>query len=114
MLRYQKLKRRTRLKNPVLLNGGPESSEKVFKVATTKYKFGKGKHGAKAVQRDLPDGEQLVSIGGLRVFILPDGEFWFAKGLEIDYATQGDTLEQAKENFGKGLAETIDLHLQMH
>src|SRR5712691_8477645 len=83
-------------------------------MATKQFKFGKSKGGAKAIQTDLPGGQKAVGIGGLRVFIMPDGEFWFAKGLEIDYATQGDTLEQAKENFGKGLAETIDLQLQMH
>jgi hypothetical protein len=84
-------------------------------MSTKKYQFGKGKKGAKAIQADLPDGEhQAVGIGNMRVFIVPDGKVWFAQGLEIDYATQGDSLEVAKENFSKGLAETIDLHLQMN
>lgn len=84
-------------------------------MATKKYKFGEGNSGAKAIHSDLPDGKhQFVGIGGMRVFIMPDGNFWFAKGLEIDYATQGSTLEEAKDNFSKGLAETIDLHLQIH
>jgi hypothetical protein len=84
-------------------------------MATKQYKFGKGKKGARAIHADLPDGEhQAVGIGKLRVFIVPDGKFWFAQGLEIDYATQGDTLEEAKQNFAQGLAGTIDLHLQVH
>ncbi len=85
-------------------------------MATKNYKFGKGKHSAKAIHTtDLPGGgQQAVGIGNLRVFIVQDGKFWFAKGLEIDYATQGDTLDEAKDNFVVGLADTIDLHLQMH
>jgi hypothetical protein len=83
-------------------------------MATKQYKYGKSKHGTKAIHADLPDGGQAVGIGNLRVFIVPDGKFWFAKGLEIDYATQGDTLDDAKDHFVLGLAGTIDLHLQMH
>jgi len=84
-------------------------------MATNKYKFGKGKHATKAIHTDLPDGvHQAVGIGNLRVFVMPDGKFWFAQGLEIDYATQGDTPEQAKDNFAEGLASTIDLHLRTH
>jgi predicted RNase H-like HicB family nuclease len=82
-------------------------------MATEKYKFGKGKHGAKAVKTDLPGGEQQVGLS-LRVYIMQDEKFWFAQGLEIDYATQGNTIEEAKQNFSDGLAGTIDLHLQMH
>jgi len=84
-------------------------------MATNKYRFGKGKNATRAIHTDLPDGvHQAVGIGNLRVFIMPDGKFWFAQGLEIDYATQGDTPEQAKELFAEGLASTIDLHLRTH
>jgi hypothetical protein len=68
---------------------------------------------AKAVH--VTRGEQhVVGIGNLRVFILPDGPFWFAQGLEIDYAAQGNSIEDAKKNFENGLAATIDLHLKVH
>jgi len=56
----------------------------------------------------------VVGIGNLRVFILPDGPFWYAQGLEIDYAAQGDSIEDAKMNFQVGLEATIDLHLKIN
>lgn len=56
----------------------------------------------------------LVGIGNLRVFILPDGPFWFAQGLEIDYGAQGDSIEDAKRNFEMGLEATIDMHLKLN
>jgi len=83
-------------------------------MPTKKYKFGRAKDGANAVHEHTPDGQHAVGIGNLRVFLMPDGDFWFAKGFEIDYATQGETFEQAKENFASGLAATIDLHIQMY
>jgi hypothetical protein len=83
-------------------------------MLTKKYRFGKAKDGAKAVHEHTLEGEHKVGIGNLRVFVMPDGEFWFAKGFEIDYATQGSTPEEAKDNFAQGLAETIDLHIQMY
>jgi hypothetical protein len=52
-----------------------------------------------------------VGIWNLRVLIVPDGRFWFAQGIEIDYGVQGDSVEDAKKKFGKGLAATIHHHL---
>jgi len=70
---------------------------------------------AKAVHfADQGEERHIVDLGNLRVFIVRDGQFWFAQGLEIDYAAQGDTIEQAKRNFENGLESTIDLHLRMH
>ena len=60
------------------------------------------------------DGTHVVGIGDLRVILIPDGDFWFAQGLEIDYAAQGDTVENAQENFQNGLAATIHEHLKVH
>lgn len=57
---------------------------------------------------------RVVGIGNLRVFILPDGPFWYAQGLEIDYGAQGNSIEDAKRNFEKGLEATVDLHLKTH
>ncbi len=56
----------------------------------------------------------LVGIGNLRVVIVPDGNFWFAQGLEIDYAEQGDSVEDVKTKFENGLHATIDQHLKIH
>src|SRR6266404_5178339 len=83
-------------------------------MATTKYKYGKGKHGTKAIHTDLSDGAQAVGIGNLHVLVVPDGKFWVAQGIEIDYAAQGATIDLAKENFEKGLCLTIEQNLRVH
>jgi hypothetical protein len=56
----------------------------------------------------------VVGIGNLRVVIVPDGKFWFAQGLEIDYAVQGNSEAEAKKNFEMGLEATIEQHLMIH
>ena len=73
------------------------------------------KSGAVSVQATSGDGkEKYVGIGNLRVLLVPDGKFWFAQGLEIDYGTQGDDKEEARKNFQQGLLASIDLHLRMN
>lgn len=52
-----------------------------------------------------------VGIWKLHVLIVPDGRFWFAQGFEIDYSVQGDTIEDAKDKFAKGLGASIHHHL---
>jgi len=59
-------------------------------------------------------GHHGVAIWNLSVLIVPDGEFWFAQGLEINYGAQGDTVEDAKQNFQNGLLATINQHLRVH
>jgi hypothetical protein len=54
-----------------------------------------------------------VGIWKLHVLIVPDGRFWFAQGLEIDYGAQGNTVEDAKDKFSKGIVASIHHHLQM-
>ena len=56
----------------------------------------------------------VVGIGNLRVVIVPDGKFWFAQGLEIDYAAQGISIADAKKNFSDGLCCTIHENLRVH
>jgi len=53
----------------------------------------------------------VKDAGSLRVLIVPDGTAWFAHGLEVDYAVQGDSIEQAIEYFEEGLRETIALRV---
>ncbi len=61
------------------------------------------------------DGDtHIVGIGNLRVIICKDGSSWFAQGLEIDYAADGKTLKEVKENFQSGLEATIDEHLKVY
>jgi hypothetical protein len=58
------------------------------------------------------DGTAVISIGPLRVVVIPDGKFWFAQGLEIDYAAQGNDLEDAKKNFQDGLISSVNENLK--
>ena len=59
-------------------------------------------------------GTYAAGIGNLRVVLVPDEDFWFAQGLEIDYAAQGDSVEDAQENFQSGLNATIREHLKVY
>ena len=56
----------------------------------------------------------VVGIFNLHVTIIQDGKFWFAQGLEIDYATQGSSLDDVKKQFEDGLQATIQEHLKIH
>jgi len=61
------------------------------------------------------DGEShVVGIGYLRVILCNDGKYWFAQGLEIDYAANGKTQKEVKANFENGLEATIDQHLKVY
>lgn len=66
---------------------------------------------AHAVQISHEKGH-FVGIGALRVLIHPDGDLWYAQGIEIDYAATGESVDEVKHNFEVGLARTIDLHLE--
>lgn len=70
------------------------------------------KSGAQAAHVADPDTNlHGVGIWKLHVLIVPDGRFWFAQGLEIDYSAQGDSIDDAKDKFTKGLAASIHHHL---
>lgn len=62
------------------------------------------------------DGKtHAVLIGALKVVIVKDGpNTWFAQGLDIDYAAQGNSVESVKKNFENGLVATIDIHLKAY
>lgn len=78
-----------------------------------KTKVRKTYTGAVAVQASSDKGDVVsIGIGNLRVLVVPDGDCWFAQGLEIDYGAQGATITEAQKNFQYGLFETIRLHLQ--
>ena len=49
---------------------------------------------------DTQDGSNLiVGIGNLRVIVLKRDDFWFARGIDIDYAAQGRTERGSKAKF---------------
>ena len=64
------------------------------------------------VRRVRPSPERARSR--FRVVIVPDGDLWFAQGLEIDYGVQGASEEDAKRNFEYGLEATVEAHLQIN
>lgn len=70
---------------------------------------------AQALHLEHEDKEhQAVMLWNLSVLVVPDEEFWFAQGLEINYGAQGTTAEEAKQNFQSGLIATIHQHLKVH
>lgn len=76
----------------------------------------KKKPAAKGTQAiHVTDGKtHVVGVKALRVMLSKDGSGWFAQGLEIDYASGGDTVQETKANFEVGLSLTISEHLKMH
>ena len=58
--------------------------------------------------------EHVVGIGNLRVMITNDDGSWFAQGLEIDYAAEGGSLAEVKNNFERGLGLTVHEHLNLY
>jgi hypothetical protein len=64
--------------------------------------------------QSLNGTHHVVGIGNLRVVIVRDGDFWFAQGLEIDYAVQGSSEKDAKKKFEDGLEATVEAHLMIH
>jgi hypothetical protein len=88
--------------------------KKVSHMATTGKNRKKGGV-AVAVHAKHKDGvHHLVGFGNIRVIIVPDGEAFFAQGLEIDYAAQGSTVDEAKKHFETGLKATVDQHLKIY
>ncbi len=58
--------------------------------------------------------KKIIGIGNLRVMITNDDGSWFAQGLEIDYAAEGGSLVEVKNNFERGLGLTIHEHLNLY
>jgi len=84
-------------------------------MASKKKKTVKKPQSTTAFHGVSQDGSHhVVGIGDLRVVLVPDGEAWFAQGLEIDYAVQGTSEEDVKRNFEYGLEATINQHLLIH
>lgn len=49
-----------------------------------------------------------------RVLVVEEDGFWFAQGLEIDYAVQGFSYYEVRVNFEKGLEESIIKNITRH
>lgn len=69
----------------------------------------------KAISVHVEHGKShIVGIGNLKVVLIEDAGSWFAQGLEIDYASEGSTIEEAKSAFEKGFCCTIHEHLKVY
>ena len=89
------------------LKKGHKSKNKPSKAAKNKV--------AEAIHLEHEDGvHHIVGLGNIRVLLLPDGDGFFAQGLEIDYGAQGDTLEEAKKEFEEGLEALVQEHLRVY
>lgn len=69
---------------------------------------------ATAFHAKAEDGTNFVGIGDLRVIIVKDGDGWFAQGLEIDYAAEGNSLKNVQKRFQEGLRATAQEHLKAY
>jgi hypothetical protein len=68
-----------------------------------------------AVHGQTDDGLQhIVGLGNLRVVLLEEDGVWFAQSLDIDYAAQGDSIEDVKSRFSRGLFQTVKTHITLY
>lgn len=70
--------------------------------------------GAEAIHLSNGENQHIVGVKSIRVFISKDGDMWFAQGLDIDYASCGNTIAETKMNFETGIKKTIAEHLKLH
>lgn len=68
--------------------------------------------GVRRAIRSNNGSSRKSGIGELRVLVSYRDGFWFARGLEVDYAAQGSSMAEVKRNFEEGLALTTDAHLK--
>lgn len=67
----------------------------------------------RASQQRLDEQHERVCVDALRVIIIeePPG-LWSALGVEIDYAANGESPDEVRQNFERGLALTVDTNLR--
>lgn len=56
--------------------------------------------------------KHAVGVSALRVLVVRDNDCWFARGVEIDYAATGQSIEDVRKRFERGFALTVQAHLQ--
>lgn len=77
-------------------------------------KGGKKSENATMAVQISDNKKHVVGIGGLRVMLIKEDQFWIAQGLEIDSLAQGSSKNAAKKNFEDGLRATIGEHLKIY
>ena len=53
----------------------------------------------------------IVGIENLHVILVQQGDGWVAQGIELDYAAGGESQDDVKARFERGLIRSIHLHL---
>lgn len=56
----------------------------------------------------------FIAVWNLRVWVREEDGWFFAQGLEVDYAAQGSTRDEVMQLFKDGFAATIDDHLRVY
>lgn len=56
------------------------------------------------------DGCHHISIA-LRVWLYEEADMWVAQGIDVDYAAAGNTLEDVKDRFARGLIASVEANL---
>jgi hypothetical protein len=70
--------------------------------------------GNKNLATKADEQKHVLAVEGLRVLITRDGDYWFAQGLEIDYAAAGASLEDVKDKFAEGLCLSLVENLRLY
>lgn len=86
-------------------------------MATKKEKNKRTSTPAVAMHAVSKDGRShVVGVGNIRVLLKHDraSNCWFARGVDIDYAAQGNSESDVKRKFGDGLCRTIHENLKVH
>jgi len=60
------------------------------------------------------DGALGIKLNDLKVWIYRGTNHWVAQGLDIGYAASGETLEDVKKNFERGLFGTLAVNWKIH
>lgn len=68
----------------------------------------------KDVMAHASDGDVHAVSTQLHVLIAPEseGRGFIARGVEVDYLSSGETIEEARSNFVEGLCRTIQSYLR--
>lgn len=59
---------------------------------------------------ELDDGGLRFTVEGLKVWVYKGARNWVAQGLDIGYAASGNTIDEAKKNFERGLFATLEVN----
>lgn len=58
------------------------------------------------------DGMKHAVAAQMRVFVCHTDDGYVAQGLEIDYCSVGDTVDEVQENFARGFLATVEALLK--